>query len=272
MGEQHAEDNPRTSSHPLRRRADSDPLITINQLVPGGLTPRQASKDVYGTLPISAVRHCKPVQEASEFGYDLFLPLDIAVRWDGASGIEWSYDVDGTGPGAEWLPLMDIAHYPGFVEYWQTHTPPELNQHIPPFLTMGEDYGFLQIWPGALIQTRAEWSTLVRGPVNDSRRSLGYEMMEGIVATDRFGGPLAALIRFLRPGEIYLSGHRPFLRLIPIYRPHYDNRLLSQHSFGGLADVSTERWASYGAWVWQVIERIPSEIYIAKEKRRWAAS
>jgi len=250
-----------------------EPLVSFFQMVAGGRSPRRPSKDVQGTLPAAALKHCKPVQEANEWGYDLYLPFDIALRWDGAAGLELSYDVDGTGVGGEWIPLSPECHYPDFADYWAEHAPDNLRLDVPPFVTLSQDYGIVQIWPGVIAQTRPEWSLLVRGPVNDSRRSLGYDVLEGIISTDRFGGPIPAMIRLLKADhEIYIPADHPFLRVIPVYRPHYDNRLLDQFAVGGFADVPPERWQFYAEWRSYVVDphRQKQGGYIAAEMKRWA--
>jgi hypothetical protein len=248
------------------------PLVSFYQMVSGGRPPRRASKDVQGTLPVAALRHCKPVQESNEFGYDLFLPFDIALRWDGATGLELSYDVDGTGVGAEWIPLSPECHYPGFADFWAQHAPEDPRLDVPPFVTMTQDYGLVQVWSGVVARTREDWSLWVRGPVNDSRRSLGYDVLEGIISTDRFGGPIPTILRLLKvDAEIYIPAHQPFLRVIPIYRPHYDNRLLDQFTVGEFKDVPPERWRSYAEWRSYVVdpERRRQGGYISAEMRRW---
>jgi len=248
------------------------PLLSLFQMVSGGHLPRRASKDVQGTLSVAALRHCKPVQEANQWGYDLFLPFDLALRWDGAGSIELSFDVDGTGVGAEWLTLMPHCHYPDFADYWAQYAPAHLSQDVPPFVTLGEDWSLVQIWSGVLARTRQDWSLLVRGPVNDSRRSLGYEVLEGIIATDRFSGPLPAILRLVTPNtEIYIPAHRPFVRVVPIYRPHYDERLLDEFAVGGFADLPADYWQSYTEWVARIVDPESRRgEYITAEMRRWA--
>lgn len=250
----------------------AEPLVTFWQLIPGGYEPRRATVDASGTLPASAMRYCEPVRTASSLGYHLYLPIDIGLFFDGASGVMWSFDHDGNGIGADWWPLMPEAAFPGFVEQWNNQAPSELHDYVPPFLSMGEDHGLVQIWTGALARTRDNWSLLIRGPVNDARRSLGYDVLEGVVAADRYGGHLFANLKLLKTDQpIMLLRNRPLIQVVPIHRSQYDSMTLDQVAVGGFTDVPSERWTSYKEWIVDRPQaRLPGDYAVRERKRRAA--
>lgn len=228
------------------------PLITFYQLIqaPGASHmnpprhPRRASVDLGGTIPARALRYCEPFRAANSFGYHLYLPLDLSLRFDGVD-IKFSIDEDGTGTGANWWPLDASAHFPGFPSRFNEIAPEYLRDMVPPLAAPTETHGTLQLWCGSIARTEKDWSLLVRGPVNDNRRSLGYEVLEGIIETDQWGGYLFANIRLLRTDvEIKIHAHHPFIQVIPVHRDHYSNEHLN--NFEVRTELPDDVWRSYG--------------------------
>ena len=105
----------------------------------------------------------------------------------------WNY------PGVdEWLPLTrDAVQYPGFREHFDRHAPAEARGFSPPFLSPSIQPGQLQIWTGCVAKTAPGWSLLVRGVANLSK-SPSYQMLEGIIETDTWFGPLFDNVRLLK--------------------------------------------------------------------------
>lgn len=213
-------------------RAD-EPLVTFYQVLRGGggghlpspRSPHRAPSSAAGTLPADAFRYCEPARAASAFGYHLYPPMSIGLRFDGAE-IEWSMDGDGTGIGASWFPLSDSVFYPGFAAFWASIAPEALKNMPPPLLAPTNTRGVVQVWGGSFARTLPNWSLLVRSPVNDSRRSLHYEVLEGIIETDWWGGPLFANIQLLESGKyISLAANRPFMQVVPVHSDYYGGLL-----------------------------------------------
>ncbi len=230
----------------------AEPLLTFYQLLSEGATahsppprfPERASTDASGTLPAKALRYCEVVRTACSFGYHLYPAMDIGLRFDGVE-ILWSMDEDGTGPGDRWYPLHRSMFYPGSVENWKNTAPDNVREMVPPFLSPTQTRGMLQIWTGAIVHTRENWSVLIRGPVNDSRRSLGYEIMEGMIETDRWGAHLFANINILKSDSpIFLHSSRPFLQITPIHRDNYGNSLLNDFKIE--RELPPEAWQRFG--------------------------
>jgi len=213
------------------------PLVTFYQLIqdpalPHMAPPRlpeRATPDGGGILPAKALRYCEAIRTANAYGYYLYLPMDIALRFDGAD-IGCSIDEDGNGAGQSWWPLDTAAHYPGFVDRFNAIVPAYLRNLVPPLVVPGETHGLVQLWTGAIAHTREGWSLHVRPPVNDNRRSLGAEVVEGIIETDRWGGHLFANIRMLRTDiPVLFHAHQPFIQVTPVHRDHYSDELLNDY-------------------------------------------
>jgi hypothetical protein len=208
--------------------------------------PQRALGDAQGTVPVRAARFCEPLRAATGFGYHLFPPLDIHLLFDGAD-VSWGYDREGAGVTTLW-PLLDHAYYPGFREQWERQAPPDLWDRMPALLLPGDGGpGHVQVWTGCLVETRPGWSTWVRGPVNDSRRSLGLEVLEGIIETDRWLGHLYVNVRLVRTDvEVLLSRDRPLTQLVPIRREDYSEATLRQHLiYRGLGSERARVWDRY---------------------------
>ena len=232
----------------------AQPLVEFYQLISApGLPhmapprhPERASLDASGTLPADALRYCEPVRSACSFGYHLYPPMTIALRLDGTD-VMWSMDEDGSGAGGTWHPLNQSVFYPNFADHWNETAPGYLRDLVPPLIAPGGSRGMVQIWSGAIARTREDWSLLLRGPVNDSRRSLGFESLEGTIETDRWGGHLFVNILLLQADQtrpVFFHAEQPFAQAQPIHRDHYDSRLLND--FRVRTDVPEDVWQRYG--------------------------
>ena len=135
----------------------AEPSVIFKQLATTGLPPMRATRDATGTLPARAIRYCEPVMAASAFGWYVFPPIGFQVLFDGVDAL-WTYDgVDA------WYPLQS-AQLPGLAEQFDAAAPEDVKGFCPPFLTMTEDPGILQIWTGLIARTPPDWSLLLRAP------------------------------------------------------------------------------------------------------------
>ena len=88
--------------------------------------------------------------------------------------------------------------------------------YAPPFLAKGADHAVMQVWTGVLARTDPGMHLLVRGPSNLSWRT-DYSVMEGVVAADRWFGPLFTNIRLRKTNSpIVLRRYEPLLQVQPI--------------------------------------------------------
>ncbi len=216
------------------------PLAEFFQLVPTAATPRRADKSVGGVIPARALRYCEALTSASAFGWYVFLPITFKVVWDGHDML-WTHEgVD------EWLPLTrDAVQYPGFSEVFDQAAPPDIRGFAPPFLGPSIQPGGLQIWTGCIARTAPGWSLLVRGVANLSQ-SLSYQMMEGIVETDSWFGPLFNNIRILKTDiPIEFRSDVPFLQVQPVKKDVYRDKFLQNFAVKELGELSSENWEAF---------------------------
>ena len=209
------------------------PLAQFFQLVADGLPPRRADKSVGGVIPARALRYCEAITSASAFGWYVFLPMNFKVVWDGHDML-WTY------PGVdEWLPLTrDAVQYPGFREHFDRHAPADVRGFSPPFLSPSIQPGQLQIWTGCVAKTAPGWSLLVRGVANLSK-SPSYQMLEGIIETDTWFGPLFDNVRLLKTDvPIEFRADVPFLQVQPVRKEFYADKFLQNFAVKNLDELS----------------------------------
>jgi hypothetical protein len=221
-------------------RSLDGPLVEFFQLVPSAAPPRRADKSVGGVIPARALRYCEAITSASAFGWYVFLPLAFKVVWDGHDML-WTYDgVD------EWLPLTrDAVQYPGFSEMFDQAAPPGVRGFAPPFLAPSIQPGGLQIWTGCIAKTAPGWSLLVRGVANLSH-SLSYQMLEGIIETDNWFGPLFDNVRILKTDiPVEFRSDVPFLQVQPVRKDFYAEKFLQSFAVKELGQMSPDNWEAF---------------------------
>jgi len=220
--------------------APSIPLVKFFQLVANPNPPRRADKSVGGVIPARALRYCEAITSASAFGWYVFLPIAFKVVWDGHDML-WTYD--GTD---EWLPLTrDAVQYPAFRETFDHAAPEDIRGFSPPFLTPSIQPGGLQIWTGCIAKTAPGWSLLVRGVANLSH-GLSYQMLEGIIETDSWFGPLFDNIRILKTDvPIEFRTDVPFLQVQPVRKEVYADRFMQNFQVKELSELSPDNWEAF---------------------------
>lgn len=216
------------------------PLVEFFQLVPSVNRPRRADKAVGGVIPARALRYCEAITSASAFGWYVFLPVAFKVVWDGHDML-WTHEgVD------EWLPLTrDAVQYPGFSQIFDDAAPLQVRGFAPPFLAPSIQPGGLQIWTGCIAKTAPGWSLLVRGVAN-LPHGLSYQMLEGIIETDNWFGPLFDNVRLLKTDvPIEFRSDVPFLQVQPVRKELYRDNFLQNFSVKELGELSPEEWEAF---------------------------
>lgn len=220
------------------------PTVTFHRVYPDAIPPMRSDKAALGTMPVMAYRHCEPMRMASSFGWYIFPPEDIRLRWDGADVF---HEVDGA-----WSPLSQ-ARLPGFDDYWNDHVPGDLQGLAPPFLTHLAMKGVVQIWSGLLCGTCEGWSVLVR-PLANVRSSRLYSCFEGLVEADRFKPfPLFINVQLVATDVVIeIPKTTPLFQVQPLARITYGEAAHLSEEYEGLADLpggrpvlSTDDWAGY---------------------------
>ena len=242
-------------------------LVRFHRILPSGLKPRRALPDAAGNLPVSGYRYCEPVRLASSFGYYVFLPMSFQVIWDGGQDGIWSYD-----NGATWYPLSEAA-FPDSMAAWDAVAPDYCRGVCPPFITLNETPGMMQVWTGWMAQTAPGFSLLVRGPANLPRNG-GYEVFEGLIETDRWFGPLFVNVRLTRSdAPIMFHASRPFLQVQPQHRSMYADGLLNRVTVhDDVHDMTEASWRAYEASLINHIVHNPVRGHYATETRKRRAA
>jgi len=217
-----------------------EPLVEFFQMVSNVTPPRRADKSVGGVIPARALRYCEAITSASAFGWYIFLPVAFKVVWDGHAML-WTYDGSDV-----WMPLTrDGVQYPRFSEIFDRVAPADVRGFSPPFLTPSIQPGNLQVWTGCIAKTAPGWSLLVRGVAN-LPQALSYQMMEGIIETDNWFGPLFDNVRFLKTDiPIEFRSDVPFLQVQPVRKEHYSDKLLQNFAVKDMAELSPDNWDAF---------------------------
>ncbi len=74
----------------------------------------------------------------------------------------------------------------------------------------------MQVWSGLFVTTPQGTSTWIKGPINRDAGS-AHQVMEGIIDTDWWIGPLFTVFRFVKTDfPIRLSRSKPLLQVFPV--------------------------------------------------------
>lgn len=219
-----------SSPHPAA--ADDAPLVHFIRAVPEGRDPMRADRSALGTIPAAAFQYCEAVTSASAFGYYVFLPRTVWLRWDGTDA---HYTHEGE---TEWLPVRNDL-FPGCEEWFDVHAPEDIKGYCPPWVSQTLAPGVIQLWTGLFMSTREGWSSLAR-PLANVPRSKQYEVYEGLVETDRWFGPLFINVRLTVIDQpVELRSDRPLFQIQPLKRDTYAERQLkTMRVTGGLDEMS----------------------------------
>jgi hypothetical protein len=222
------------------------PTVTFHKVYPAAISPMRADKAALGIMPTMAFRHCEPMRTASAFGWYIFPPEDISLRWNGA---DTDYLNLETG---QWEPLSQ-AYLPGLNAYWDEHAPDELKGLAPPYISVLPMRGFIQIWSGLLCATKPDWSVLIR-PLANIAASHKFNCFEGLLESDRFQPfPLFINIQLLATDTpINILKVFPLFQVQPLHRSTYGE---AAHAFAereglgtmenGESAMTPEHWAGY---------------------------
>lgn len=216
------------------------PDIRFHRLLTTARAPQRADRSACGTLPTRAFRYCEAVTSATAFGWWLFPPMDLQVYWDGEA-VHWHYD------GAEsWLPLQPSAQFPDFAALFDATAPEDMRGCSPPFLTALPEPGTFQLWTGLIARSAPDWHLLLRAPANLPGTG-GLVAYEGIVATDRWFGPLFVNFRFTRShAPIRLRPDYPLVMAQPVHRSAYGADVMgSMDVLPDMDSLTAEDWDAY---------------------------
>jgi hypothetical protein len=197
-------------------------------MLPRAISPMAADKSALGSMPAAAHQYCEAMRSASSFGWYIFPPKDIRLRWDGSQTFFESDE-------GEWRPLTSVVD-PDHAAHWDEHCPPDLRGGVPPYLSTLFVPGVVQIWSGLLLGTAQDWSVLVR-PLANLAQPRAYACYEGIIETDWFKPlPLFINIRLTATDSVIeIPRARPLFQVQPLHRSCYTTALASFVEHPGLA-------------------------------------
>jgi hypothetical protein len=209
-------------------------MFSFYSCLPDVAAPQAADPSLFGSAPFRAVTHCEPFRAATGYGWYLYPPLSFHVRWDGGS---FSWMPEGT---KRWLPLVNL---PGrALVQLRDQSPPELGMLELPIFSALPEHGLLQVWSGLAAVSPPGWALLISGVTNLPRHP-AFEVLEGIIETDWFHGPILTNLRFRKTDEIVTVEKRhPLFMARPVRRECYEPDLLKEMSVVGFESAeSTSR-------------------------------
>lgn len=217
-------------------------VVTFHRVLPGTIAPMRADRSALGTIPVAAYQYCEALCSASAFGWYVFAPCDIALRWNGADVLYRD--------GGRWRPLTSVVP-PEFAALWDASCPPFAVGKAPPLLTALFVPGLVQIWSGYLVRTLPDWSVLVR-PLVNCAHTHAFRTYEAIVETDTYGPwPLFINIQLIATDiDIEIPRQQPLFQVQQIPRPAYRHEgsgctiheLFADAPGGGLSEAD---WQGY---------------------------
>lgn len=238
---------------------ENSSVVTFHKISPGAISPMHADKSALGSMPAAAHQFCEALRAASSFGWYIFPPRDIRLRWDGAQTF---FDA-----GDEWLPLTSVVD-PELSSYWDKHCPEDMKEGAPPYLSALFVPGVVQIWSGLLVSTAPDWSVLVR-PLANLAQSRAYACYEGIVEADWFKPtPLFINIRLTATDTVIeIPRGRPLFQLQPVYRASYTTAMSRfveheglQPRDGDSGGMSLDDWAGLRSTIRSVSSSRPHDV------------
>ena len=194
--------------------------ITFVPAVHGLFAPMPGDKTALGSAPTAAFQYCEAMATASAFGWYVFPPRDIQLRWTG-------FRVDVLDQGT-WGPLEGLGLGEVDQATWDAHAPEPLKGHLPYYVQRLFVPGIVQIWSGFLVLSDPGWSILVR-PLPNVFQNEGYGVYDGLVETDVFRPcPLFINIRMLKTDTVVtLPRDQPLFAVQPIRRESYAAQTLA---------------------------------------------
>lgn len=207
---------------------ENSPVVRFHRVLPGAIFPMAGDKSALGSMPAAAHQFCEAMRTASSFGWYVFPPKDIRLRWDGSQTF---YESDG-----QWQALTSVVDSQ-HASYRDEHCPPDMRGGIPPYLSTLFIPGVVQIRSGLLVSTARDWSVLVR-PLANLAHPRAYSCYEGVIETDWVKPvPLFINIRLTATDSVIeIPRGRPLFQLQPLHRACYTTAMTSFVEHHGLEE------------------------------------
>jgi len=183
------------------------------RIYPDAIAPMKAEKSALGNLPTAAFQYCEPIRTASAYGWLVFPPIDIRLRFDGTESLVWDE------AESRWNPLGHRYFNDAFWEKWDDEVPPDFKSVRIPYLSPTFASGVIQIWTGLLVETEPGHCTHVK-PIANVFNHSSFHIYEGIVDTDvHKPWPLFGNLKLVATDrEIQLDRTVPLFQVQPVAR------------------------------------------------------
>lgn len=218
------------------------PPIRFISALSGLIPPMPGDRTALGSAPAAALQYCEAMAMASAFGWTLFPPCDLRLRWTGREAEVFHSD--------KWHTLDSLSFGPDEQAEWDRAAGPALKGRMPHVAQKLFVPGIVQIWTGYFVESDPEWSVLIR-PLPNVPGPDTHFLYEGVVETDHFRPcPLFVNIRLLKTDrEIALRATDPLFMVQPVHRSAYAPQVLSSGSVTALADLPDHSRAALGRTV-----------------------
>ncbi len=143
---------------------------------------------------------CTPLAIANSSGWDILLPQNLSVHWNG---------------GNEKTDLLVVGDDP--------------NASVAHIAVSAFGHGVVTFHPGYLFRTSPGWALSVRGAPNTVKD--GIAPLEGLVETDWLPFTFTMNWRMTRPGTVYFHKDEPFCFIQPVPHAALDQIKPRVHSF-----------------------------------------
>ena len=219
----------------------SGKLVEFFRVSPQIILPMRADKSALGSIPAAAHQYCEALRTASSFGWYVFPPADIRLRWDGA-------EVFLSNEEGEWEPLTSRVSAE-MSEAWDATCPPQLKGSVPPYVSALFVPGVVQIWSGLFASTVPDWHLLVR-PLANVTGSRAWSCYEGVIETGWFKPcPVFINIRLLATGEvIHIARNKPLFQLQPLHASCFHDAATDAGMFDELPAMGSDGVAAQEFW------------------------
>ena len=219
----------------------SGKLVEFFRVSPQTILPMRADKSALGSIPAAAHQYCEALRTASSFGWYVFPPADIRLRWDGA-------EVFLSNEDGEWAPLTSQVS-PAMSEAWDASCPDELKGAVPPYVSALFVPGVVQIWTGLFAATAPDWNLLVR-PLANVTGSRAWSCYEGVIQTGWFKPcPVFINIRLLATGEvIHIARSKPMFQLQPLHASCFQDAVADAGMFDEVPAIGSDDAAAQAFW------------------------
>ncbi|MEQ1962120.1 DUF6065 family protein [Xenorhabdus khoisanae] len=196
--------------------------------------PIKANIAITGEIPSRAHQFCEPFLVANSMGFLIYPPMNFDLMWD---GYKIYFQPEGMD---EWI-IIDKLYLPDSVDIWQKVMPESHSKYLPAFIEAFPEKGVIQVWTGYFVSTSCGESLWIRAPINRPS-NINYRVMEGIIESDWWAGPLFTNFEMMRSDvPISFKKTEPILQVFTIPKEYHRNFKRNNFSVSQLdKDTSSE--------------------------------